>query len=201
MARKPSRRGSRPDLDTEINLLPVLNLMVGLVPPLLLMASFLHLAVIDSSLPKIDQEPPPDQDLPETIPLVLTIELYENYLKGTCTGGILRSEIKNFKRGESTCEEIRIEKKDDEYDWPEMSKAIVALKEKHPEDESVIVRPVDAVRYEEIIYAMDYTRVCHPDVEEELGKKCFKDDTTLKRLLFPNVNLAFAAQEATGLIQ
>ena len=201
MARRPSRRGSRPDLDAELNVLPVLNLMVALIPPLLLMASFLHLAVIDSSLPKIDQEPPDDQDLPEMIPLVLTIELYEDYLKGTCTGGILRSEVSKYKRGESTCDTIRIDKTDGVYDWPELSRAVVAIKELHPDDEAVIVRPVDAVRYEEIVFAMDFTRVCHPEVVEELGSKCFEDDTTLKRLLFPNVNLAFAAEETGGLIQ
>lgn len=201
MARKPSKRVSRDDVDTEINLLPVLNLMVGLVPPLLLMASFVHLAVIDSSLPKIDQEPPPDQTPPEVIPLVLTVEMFEDGLKATCTGGIPRDKLKEFKRGESTCEPLVIEKKDDEIDWVAFSKGIATLKAQHPEDESVIIRPVDAVMYEDIVNTMDYTRICHDEVAPDMKEVCYRPGTEYKALLFPNVNLAFAASETGGLIQ
>lgn len=190
-------------MDAEINLLPVLNLMVGLVPPLLLMASFVHLAVIDSSLPKIDQVPPKQEELPKTIPLVLTVELFENQIKATCTGGITREELKKFKRGESTCGEIIVEKVDDEYDWVTFSKKMVELKDQHPDDESVIIRPVDAIRYESIVNAMDYTRQCHPELEEQMPDECkiTEGPGTYTRMLFPNVNLAFAAAEAGGLIQ
>ena len=201
MARKPSKRVSRDAMDAEINLLPVLNLMIVLVPPLLLMAAFVHLAVIDSSLPKIDQEPPPDQTPPEMIPLVLTVEIFEDGLKATCTGGIPRAELKNFKRGESTCEPIVIEKKDGEYDWVAFSQGIAALKSEHPEDESVIIRPVDGVLYEDIVNTMDYTRICHDEVASENRETCLQAESEVKAVLFPNVNLAFAASEAGGLIQ
>jgi len=204
MARKPSKRRNRPEVDAEINLLPVLNLMVCLVPPLLLMASFIHLAVIDSSLPKIDRVAPPPDELPERIPLVLTVEMYEDRLLATCTGGINREELKNFKKGESTCGDNEFAKVEEDYAWTDFNRKIVELKDENPNDESVIIRPVDAIRYKDIVRAMDYTRECLPELVTELDEGCnevLTSGTKRKKLLFPNVNLAFAREETGGLIQ
>jgi len=81
----PSRKRSV-EKEEELNLVPIMNLVTILIPFLLMSAQFVHLAVIDSSLPAIGAPQPVDpKDLPDKPPLTLTIAISESGF--TVSGG------------------------------------------------------------------------------------------------------------------
>ena len=74
-------REHRQQLSSELNLLPVMNLMAVLIPFLLMAAQFMSLSVIDTALPAV-QAGTPDPDAPK-LNLWIQIEQEGFYVSGT----------------------------------------------------------------------------------------------------------------------
>lgn len=171
----------------ELNLIPIMNLVSILIPFLLMAAEFVHLAVIDSTLPAISNstEPPPETDeKPLNLTLIITDE-------GVTVGGadaILHPEGPppevDGKRPPTlpckggTCNSV------DAYDWAELTRLLGLIKDQYPNDQNVILVPDSRVRYEVIVKAMDSSRE-DPNTRDADGKL---------RELFPFVVLAGGAQ-------
>ena len=71
-----ARRRERGDqVEEALDLVPIMNLVTILIPFLLMAAQFVHLAVIDSTLPAIGQPTEVEEEPPDKPPLVLTVAL------------------------------------------------------------------------------------------------------------------------------
>jgi biopolymer transport protein ExbD len=123
----------------ELNVLPLMNLFVVLIPLLLLSAVFIEVAVIDMNQSTSDEP----QVKPEEEPLALAIHIAEaGYVvrgNGIETRTVVRSANAEVTRNRLTS----------------TLKEIVAL---HPDNESVQIVAQETTLYEEIITVMDVSR-------------------------------------------
>ncbi len=178
----------RTEDEQDLNLTPIMNLVTILIPFLIMAAQFVHLAVIDSTLPAIG--PPTEQDPDEKPPLNLSLALTEKGVMVLGADAVLHPEGAPEKPAEGeeilptvpcksggTCTDA------EDYDWPQLIKILGEIKDQYPDDENVIIVPGHRIRYEVIVMAMDASR-------EDKGN--LGEDGTA-RILFPYVVIAGGA--------
>lgn len=173
-----------PDLD----LTPIMNLVTILIPFLIMAAQFVHLAVIDSTLPAIGPPSTEPQEEPDKPPLQLSLGisgkgisilgadmvLYPDGNKPAAVEGEEKPPTLPCKSG--SCTTV------DDYDWAELAAKLNLIKDQYPDDQNVILVPDGNVRYEILVKAMDVTRE-DPNNKTETGP----------RELFPFVVIAGGA--------
>lgn len=83
-------RGKRTkEAEPELNLAPIMNMVVILIPLLLLSIVFLKVGVINITAPKLSMGPPSDTPPPEEEPLNLTVAVNAKGFRLGATGAIL----------------------------------------------------------------------------------------------------------------
>jgi len=181
---KRKAEGAVPDLD----LTPIMNLVTILIPFLIMAAQFVHLAVIDSTLPAIGppstEPPPPDEKPPLQLSLSISgkgisvlgadMVLYPDGNKPAAVEGEEKPPTLPCKSG--ACTTV------DDYDWAELAAKLNLIKDQYPDDQNVILVPDGNIRYEILVKAMDVTRE-DPNNKTETGP----------RELFPFVVIAGGA--------
>lgn len=152
----------------ELNLIPIMNLVSILIPFLLMAASFVHLAVIDSTLPAIGppQETPPDED--DEPPLQLSLVVTG---KGFTVAGA--DAVLSPESAEGAAPVAPVEGEEDQptipckdpncanpesYDYEELTRLLGLIKDEYPDDENVIMVPESRIPYEVIVKTMDASR-------------------------------------------
>lgn len=128
----------------ELDLAPLLAVMVKLVPVLLLSSAFVQLMVIETELPQVVREAVVRNDEKPTIRLRLEAAAQVG-LKLTISG----------PQGEKT--EI-IPMKDGGFDYPALHSKLIEVKTKHPEVFKLDLVPGGGVPYGEIVKMMDEAR-------------------------------------------
>jgi biopolymer transport protein ExbD len=149
----------------ELDVTTFLNLMVVLVPFLLITAVFSRITVVELTLPS--QSGGPSSDAP-----AFRVEV------------IVRDETVQISNGTAII--AAIPKVDEEYDLPELSDHIVALKREHRDIEAASVLLEPHIPYDYLIQIMDVVRsveVPVPDGSEE---------EVAFAALFPNISIGVA---------
>ena len=147
MAGRHSKRGKGHRVETpDLELMPMLNVFISIIPMLLLSAAFVQLGVIDTGLPAsaatvVPAEPTPDAPLPVTIHIRASDYLVES--DGSPPRSIPRSSVTGASADPGR---LPLEA---------MLRGIAAQHEKKPE---VRIVPAARTRYEEIISVMDLAR-------------------------------------------
>ncbi|MCB9761540.1 MAG: biopolymer transporter ExbD [Alphaproteobacteria bacterium] len=142
-----------------------MNLVSILIPFLLMAAQFVHLAVIDSTLPAIGppQEAPPEED--EDPPLMLSVAVTDQGFTVMGADAVLNPDRPpdapppNPEEVEPTvpCKE-RPCAGVESYDYKELTRILSLIKDEYPDDENVIVVPESAIQYEVLVRLMDSAR-------------------------------------------
>ena len=153
MARKPSERGHRGEEKIPpLNIIPVMNLMIILIPALLLMASFVQLAVINVAAPQIGSGDPQERDQEDDEPpLNLTITVTELGFTIAGSGAVLPGE---GEEGGPTIPMLPT----GEYDFEGLTNKLVELKDNFPDEDQVIINAEDDIKYKTLIEVMDSSR-------------------------------------------
>jgi hypothetical protein len=167
-----------------------MNLVTILIPFLLMSAQFVHLAVIDSTLPAIG--PPQEVEQEDTEPpLMLSIAMTDQGFTILGDNGVVTGEPEEGAEPVDPSEaEPTIPCKErpcadvESYDYDELTRMIGLIKDEYPEDENVILVPESRISYEVLVRTMDASR--------EDAKNKAADGTP--RLLFPFVVIAGGAQ-------
>ena len=138
-ATRRRNESARRIVEGDIEILPLMNLFVVLIPMLLLSAVFLRIAVIDMSLPAAaDESATPEED-----PMSLTVRIEEDrYVvegRGIPDGVVLRDG-----GGEENAAEL--------------SERLAGLVAARPGTEDVVILSRTDTRYEEIVRVMDAAR-------------------------------------------
>jgi biopolymer transport protein ExbD len=148
-----------------LNLIPVMNLVTILIPFLLMAAQFVHLAVIDSTLPAIGPpQPVEEQEKPDKPPLQLSIGVTDMGIRLMGADHVLFPDgAPQVAEGEDKpptvpCKSGGKCSSVDDYDWSEMTRLLAKIKDEYPDDENCIFVPDNKIRYEVLISAMDATR-------------------------------------------
>lgn len=137
---KRSRR-NRHQQTVELNITAFLNLMVILVPFLLITAVFSRMTVLELNLPSLNAKDNATEKIQLQLQLVLTtqdITLRDNNL-GDLGGGAIPVSAENRH-------------------WRIMSKRLLELKTRFPEEDKISLLVADNVSYRDMIHAMDQLR-------------------------------------------
>ena len=129
----------------DLQMTPIMNVFLIMVPFLLLTASFVKIAILEMSLPSLNQNASSSltQTNEEKKPLVL------NMLAIRQNGFELKSPTFNFPF---------IEKKDEKYDLEQLQASLRQIKDKFPDSEDMVIQPEDAIRYDDVVKVMDRCR-------------------------------------------
>jgi biopolymer transport protein ExbD len=129
--------GGKKNLDSEIPLVPFIDLLLCCVMFLLVTAVWNRLARLDANQQVPGQAAQQDQPQEETIRL---------YLQVTQAG---------FTIASTAGERIEIPKAGEEYDLETLRTRLVERRQAEPNRHDLIVAPEDGVMYEDVIAAMD----------------------------------------------
>ena len=155
----------KPTIVARLNLLPVMNLVTILIPLLLMGATLMNLAVVDTTLPAICKdcaEPGPE------VPLRLILEIAPDGL--TLSGADRVLDDGRIPCTDDAC------RSPGSYDFDALQRKLVLVKEQYPDNETLILVPDERTPYEVIIGAMDAAR-----------------QTPTERTLFPQVTISGGA--------
>jgi biopolymer transport protein ExbD len=135
--------------DIEVNLIPVMNLFVTLIPFLLLAAAFYHVSVVPTSLPSQTDEVSDIAADPRAVTLNLLIE--QDKIQLSASSAVL---------DEATLAAltVNLERTDKGFDLDALGKALHAIKQRFDRSDTVIVLPADEVEYQDVVMILDTAR-------------------------------------------
>ena len=161
MATLGSSHRQREEADTELNMVPIMNMFMVLIPFLLMSASFFHIRAINTSVPVHAQSAPIDNQAAEAKPqikLTVIVELKEDQVRLSALSGELSAEAL------AELEKSFTKSADSEFSTESLGKYLAELKERYPASDTMLLIPDETISYEEIVQAMDCARV-HADKE------------------------------------
>lgn len=164
----------------EINLAPMLDIIVSIVPMLLLSVVFFKVTVIDTKVPQPTSKPVAEEKKKDRD---VTLKLAISHSKGMDL-----SIVENGKENR-----VSVSKTMDEGSYGALKAEILRLKQKYPEVFQIELNPEEDVSYSEIVKVMDRVRsrsAQDPKIsfmDKETGKAVETD------LLFPDIVFANVA--------
>lgn len=127
--------------EDELNITPVMNIFLILIPFLLLTAVFVRIAVLEFSLPTADSRSTESTGQQEKA-VVTIIAINEN-------GFDLKTQGVRFSF---------IKKKQDRFDFRTLVERLHKVKQMHQDTEDIIIAPQASIKYDTIIKVMDRCR-------------------------------------------
>lgn len=145
------RRRTRNEDMVELDMVPIMNMFLVLIPFLLMSASFFQLKAVDASVPVLSQGNAGDASAADTICLTLVVNIgkeaiHLSALSPEADETLLSTLERTFPVTESG------------YPFPAFSAYLVELKKAYPKSDTLIVVPDDSIRYGTIVAAMDAAR-------------------------------------------
>ena len=174
MAYKPSQRSSRQFDEVEINMTPIMNLMVVLIPLLLSSATFVKIGVIELNLPpavgvNVSQLNAP-KEIEKKLDVAVTI---------TDQGFFISSSLEILRSAEKGKPSIPL-MEDGNYNFEELANKLYEMKNqalgKFSDTDKIVIQAEPYVDFQLLVNTMDATRTIVVDQQ--------------KISLFPDVSLA-----------
>ncbi len=156
MAFQPSKRSSRTFEQVHLNLTPIMNLMVVLIPLLLSSATWVKIGVIDLNLPptvgaEVSQLQAP-KETEKNLDLAVTI---------TEEGFYISSSMEVMKGTEKGAPTIPL-KEDGSYDFKQLSRKLYEIKKKaegeFSDTNNIVIQANPDISYQLLIDTMDASR-------------------------------------------
>jgi len=172
-----SARRNQGDLDVEIDMVPVMNMFLVLIPFLLMSSNFLHLKAINTSVPvKAATSIVVDKKVSD-IEITAIVEIKSKSIKLSASAEKLsEAELKKFDVTFATSKAGSDEKTNGGTPYPlaDLSLVLQEIKAKYPKSNTVILIPGESILYDTIVKTMDAARRLNDE------------------MLFPNVVLSGA---------
>lgn len=128
--------------DVDVNIIPVMNIFLLLIPFLLLTAAFVRLAVVELSLPSLNKGRSNQmQAKPQNLVLII-LAIKES-------GFQLKAQGFKFDP---------LYNNNNQYDYRKLIEQLKQIKQKHPYAEDIFISPASKVKYDIIIKVMDRCR-------------------------------------------
>lgn len=160
-------------VDAELDVIPVMSLIVHLIPMILLSVRFMSLAHVPGQGPVVPtREATGPEQLAEQQARVVSVRIGG---EGFVVGGLAAGEPRIPCAGACAPET---------YDYASLNRTMALVKQAHPEEQRVVLVPEPAVPYEVLVRVMDATRARKTDKGEQV--------------LFPVPLLAAGAGEGKG---
>ncbi len=147
-----SKKGRVSEEPVDLNMVPIMNLFLAMIPFLLSCAAFFQASVINASVPALsegsnDQSDEPKKELKK---ISLNLQVTKEGFTLSADGDQPEEELKAIT--------TRIPKKNGEYDFEKLAKKCRELHEKYDKSDTVVILPDKDIRYDVLIHTMDATR-------------------------------------------
>jgi len=163
--------GSDPNREEALNLIPIMNLFVALIPFLLISAAFFNISVINASIPALQKD---RSDVASTEDAVtLMVQILPSGFRITASSETLSKPTLDGLR-------MEIARKGKEPDFDAFTRHLLACKQQYPRSDTVILVADPSILYQEMIQTLDAAR--HWESVEE--------GNPVRYELFPNVVVA-----------
>ena len=159
----------------DLNVIPVMNLFMVLIPFLLLGAAFYQIGVIPTSTPTHD---PDASDVPETPTTVAANLMIEE--------DGLRLTFASISLSEEELDEIaaHFPRRDGAYDREGLREHLKEIKQRYPESTTMTVLPYRGLAYQDLVTTLDATREYAVDPDDpETGYEELFPVTVFSRLI------------------
>ena len=147
----PKGNRSREEVDTDLDMVPIMNMFLVLIPFLLISASFFHLKAINTSVPVLGSS---DGPLPveSTIKITVIAQLEDK--------GIRLSAISDEADTATLGQYDAFLAKEEQSAYPldDLASFLTGIKERYPLSDTLIIIPEGDVIYDTIIKTMDVAR-------------------------------------------
>lgn len=157
----------------ELDLAPLLAVMVKLVPVLLVSSAFVQMMVIETDLPQVVKEAVQKNDEKPTAKITMEAD---------GKSGLRIVVTENNKDTEAV-----IPMKDGGFDYPAIHRRLVDIKRGHPEVFKVDLRPAAGVAYGDIVKMMDEARRARDSAVTFPVKDQTTGEETQTPYMFPEV--------------
>lgn len=179
-------RGKRQDISIaqDLDLAPIMNMVVILIPLLLLSVVFLKVGVINITAPKLSMGPPSDTPPPDEPPLNLTVAVNAKGFRIGATGAILPEMVgcpvpgpticletqsvdvgakyakarTDLAGGNSGQAEAELDAALGAYNWKELYSQLVKIKNQYKDETIINISADPDVPYAAIVRVMDVAR-------------------------------------------
>lgn len=140
---------SEGETDWEIDLSPLLALMVTLIPVLLLQTSFATLKMIETTLPVLsDAEVKPDDKKKDQIDFNLSVFANKEHEL------VMELAVDN-----KTIKSVKIKPLEEKFDYKKLQDELFIVKKKYPKENRLKLMPGDGISYSKIVKLIDSSRV------------------------------------------
>ena len=145
------KRRNRSEEDPELNMIPIMNIFLVIIPFLLTSVSFFHIKAISTSVPVLADSSPSMQKQPE-IKLTVIVEMQPQAMRLSAIADELSAEVLNDYDQRIKLEAAGV------YPLRELTEYLQLLKAIYPASDTIILIPDNTVKYDSIIQAMDAAR-------------------------------------------
>ncbi len=135
--------------EIDVNLIPVMNLFVTLIPFLLLAAAFVHVGVIPTSLPSQTDE---TSDIAaDNRSVTINVFIEPERIQLSASSATIDEET-------LAALSVMIPKTEKGFDLELLGKALYQIKLNYDKSDTVIVLPTDKVEYQDVVMILDTAR-------------------------------------------
>ena len=150
MPRLRARRGGADD-DVDVDMVPIMNMFLVLIPFLLMSANFLHLKGINTSVP-VQAESDPTARTESGSKVTVVVQLEPDGIRlSALSDAVPRPEL-------DALEERLPAAGEDGYPWAALAGRLQAIKARYPRSDTMILIPHGGAPYGTVVRAMDAAR-------------------------------------------
>ena len=135
----------------DLDLLPVMNLFMVLIPFLLMGAAFFHIGVIPASLPSHTPEDATDPTADDTVKLTMNLIVAPDEVSVSFSSDDLDPESLDALA-------LKLPLADGNVDLKKLQDHLRAVKAKYPKSDTSLVLPHEELAYEQLVAILDTTR-------------------------------------------
>lgn len=143
-----SSRIAKPKIE-DVNLIPLMNLFVTMIPLLLMSAAFYHIGMVSVSVPTQSEEESDVAAGKASVTMNLQVD-GKGYTLTASSGTLGEAELKSL--------DAFIPKKGKKYDYAKLTKTLERIKRKYEQSDTLMVVPSKKTNYEQLIETMDAAR-------------------------------------------
>ncbi len=138
-----------PDEVDDVNLIPLMNLFVTMIPMLLLTAAFYHIGMVSVSVPTQSEE---ESDVATgEASVTMNVQMTdEGYVLSASSGTLSEADLKAL--------DLMIPKKGGQYDEQRLVAVLENVKRKYEKSDTIMLVPGKTTKYKEMISTMDAAR-------------------------------------------
>lgn len=154
------RRNNREEVDTELNMVPIMNMFMVLIPFLLMSAAFYHIKAVNTSIPVHGNKSADEQAAPakEEIKVTMVLELKpDRVVVSALSDQLAASDL-------GTLETTMQRHAGEDFSVAQIAEFLKRVKARYPASDTLLLIPDGSISYNEIIQAMDCARNSESDV-------------------------------------